>query len=369
MLPFFLPFCLISPPLASMAKDVHHTCYLKSLIMVIAPPVNTHDPRTCLYAWSNQPFFFEIHPPASSTQGALRSLRDLTLGFAHMATILLLWSTSPICNCSVFITILAFGHLSFQHLFLHLYWISLMSCIGRLSKGLFPCTPNNLELCAQGHYNYNTSSYNKYVQLANMVTCPAPNWVVGASTLLWSTSCLHSWECPWTVGFVFLIFKFLALVFLMVHWFFSLMCRKDSSSVDSLTCTYLGFVTKPTACVASQCVTCGSNMSNLITCPTFNWVIGPSTTSSSVESTIHKLYDPKLEQKITITLNNFIHGSGVVCFLSLLWGIDLILVSSLNFQSPCCHARCMGGTLDVDGPASRVFGDKCSSSYFSLPFL
>ena len=64
MLPFFCisPFVFISPPLASMAKGVHRPVpgIAKQCSLVFSPPVNMHNPRTCLYAWSNHPFSFEF---------------------------------------------------------------------------------------------------------------------------------------------------------------------------------------------------------------------------------------------------------------------------------------------------------------------
>ena len=64
MLPLWAcsPFVFISPPLASMAKGVHIPVSEISdhCSLVFVPLVNMHDPRTCLYAWSNHPFSFEF---------------------------------------------------------------------------------------------------------------------------------------------------------------------------------------------------------------------------------------------------------------------------------------------------------------------
>ena len=54
-----------SPPLWHQWQRVSTYLSLKSLItancsLVFAPPVNMHDPRTFLYAWSNHPFSFEF---------------------------------------------------------------------------------------------------------------------------------------------------------------------------------------------------------------------------------------------------------------------------------------------------------------------
>ena len=86
------------------------------------------------------------------------------------------------------------------------------------------------------------------------------------------------------------------------------------SWLTSLTGTFMGFVSKPIAGVASQCVTFGNNMSDLFTFPTSNWDIGASSPSSSIEPTIHNLMT-KVRTTITITIEaTFIPGS-CSCFL------------------------------------------------------
>ena len=112
----------------------------------------------------------KIHSPASSLMNSwnpfsslvnsrcARSLRDLTLGLpygSHLPYSDQLLLTATALSSS---SIPASWHLSFKHLFLHLYWLSLMSCLGNFSR-IVSVYSNNLELCAQGHCNYNTSSY------------------------------------------------------------------------------------------------------------------------------------------------------------------------------------------------------------------
>ena len=60
-------------------------------------------------------------------------------------------------------SILASWNLSFQHLFLYMQWLSLMSCMRTFSWDFFVYS-NNIEICAQIHCNHNTSLYNNMQQ-------------------------------------------------------------------------------------------------------------------------------------------------------------------------------------------------------------
>ena len=54
-----LSLCLLSP-FGINGKGCPHTCLWNLWSLLTAPPVNMHDPRTCLYAWSNHFFSFEF---------------------------------------------------------------------------------------------------------------------------------------------------------------------------------------------------------------------------------------------------------------------------------------------------------------------
>ena len=76
-----LSLCLLSP-FGINGKGCPHTCLWNLWSLLTTPPVNMHNPRTCLYAWSSY-FLLWVHSLASWTQGVLRSLRDLTLGLPY----------------------------------------------------------------------------------------------------------------------------------------------------------------------------------------------------------------------------------------------------------------------------------------------
>ena len=151
------PFFFISPPLASMEKGVHipmseisnhYSLFPLSICMILRP--------VCMVGVAI------LSPLCSSfslmTQGVLRSLRDLKLGLPY-------GSHSPCTDQP-----LLFGTarssssiLLSWHLFLHLYWLSLISCIRKFSW-VISMYSNSLELCAQSHYNHNTSLYDNTKQ-------------------------------------------------------------------------------------------------------------------------------------------------------------------------------------------------------------
>ena len=54
-----LSLCLLSP-FGINGKGCPHTCLWNLWSLLTTPPVNMHDPRTCLYAWSTHPFSFEF---------------------------------------------------------------------------------------------------------------------------------------------------------------------------------------------------------------------------------------------------------------------------------------------------------------------
>ena len=153
-----------------MLKRETSTSWLKELLPISLPyaciSCFTLQPRSLdlVFPWIANIYLFSsssllwVHPPALWTQGVLRSLRDLKLGLPygrHPPCIdqsllsVTAWSSS---------SILASWHLSFQDLFLHLYWLSLMCCM-RTFSWVVSMYSNILELCSQGHCNYNTSLY------------------------------------------------------------------------------------------------------------------------------------------------------------------------------------------------------------------
>ena len=158
-----ISLCLHLSPFGINGKGWPHTCIWNHWLLFTAPRVNMHYTRTCMYAWISHPFFLWVHPPSSWTQGVLRSLRDLTLGFPYGNH--LPCSDQPLLSAIArsSSSILASPHMSFQHLFLHLYWLSLMSCMGNFSRVVSMYT-KNIELCAQGNCNYNTSLYDNMQQ-------------------------------------------------------------------------------------------------------------------------------------------------------------------------------------------------------------
>ena len=163
--------------------------------------------------------------------------------------------------------------------------------------------------------------------VSNFVAWPAPNWAVGTS----NTSLIHfispCLSISLTVSICLLIFKSSCwCVWSIPSW------------LTSLTGTFMCFVSKPTASVASQCVTCGSNMSDLIACPTSHWDIG----ASSPSPTIHSLVT-KVRTIITITIEiTFIPGS---------WSCFLYEVALMNRPNSLVHkilvvmCRCLGSSF------------------------
>ena len=55
-----LSLCLHLSPFGINGKGCPHICAWNLWSLLTAPPVNMHDPWTCLYAWSNHPFSFEF---------------------------------------------------------------------------------------------------------------------------------------------------------------------------------------------------------------------------------------------------------------------------------------------------------------------
>ena len=134
-----------------------------------------------------------------------------------------------------------------------LWWV-----VWETSQGLFLCTPTILRFVPKATADITPHHMTICSNVTNIVTCPTPDWVVGTSNtslISFISPCL---SISLTVGICLLIFKS------------SCWCIWRTPWLTSLTCTFLGFVAKPTAGVASQCVTCGRNMSYLITFPTFN---------------------------------------------------------------------------------------------------
>jgi len=105
----------------------------------------------------------------------LRSLRDLTLGLPYGSHPP--WSDQPHLFATVWSSssIRASWHPCFEHLILHLYWLSLMSRIGNFSRVVSGYS-NNLELCAQVHCNYNTSSCDN-MQQCDQHCCMSNTWL------------------------------------------------------------------------------------------------------------------------------------------------------------------------------------------------
>ena len=100
MLPFclHLSLCFHFSPFGINGKGCPHTCVWDLWSLLTAPPINMHNPRTCLYVWT----------PLSSFSSLMNSRCSKVFERPYTWLAIwqpssLLWSTSLFCSCSVFL--------------------------------------------------------------------------------------------------------------------------------------------------------------------------------------------------------------------------------------------------------------------------
>ena len=120
------------------------------------------------------------------------------------------------------------------------------------SQGSFSCTPTILSFVPKATATLTPHRTTICNNVTNIVACLALEWVVGTS----NTS-LVNFMSPWLR---------VSLTLCLCLLIFESSCSsiwRTPPWLTSFTCTFLGFMTKPTACVTFQLVKCGNNMSNI----------------------------------------------------------------------------------------------------------
>ena len=145
-----------------------------------------------------------------------------------------------------------------------------MNCMGNFSR-VVSVYYNNIGLVPKSTATITPHCMTICNNVTNMVACPTYDWSIGTSNTSWISFMFPCLRVSLSVGICLLIFNSFCIG--LLPWFAGssrrCVCRTPPG-LNSLTCTFLAFVAKPNAGVTSQCVTCGSKMFDLITCPTSN---------------------------------------------------------------------------------------------------